>query len=114
MGRGKKAQDAREALFKRLYGVKPVLLNPRAWPAGFGLSANLRLACKSRTMLCIVLFLSGFVQKLRFLNNTISFYDGTDNITVYCTQDRDQALYGRISWLYSDMWKSCGKQGGQR
>jgi hypothetical protein len=27
MGRGKKAQDAKEALFKRLYGVKPATFN---------------------------------------------------------------------------------------
>ena len=27
MGRGKKAQDAKEVLFKRLYGVKPVTFN---------------------------------------------------------------------------------------
>jgi hypothetical protein len=40
----------------------------------------------------------------------ISFYDATGNgpknITVYCTEGKDKALYERISWLFCDMWKS--------
>ncbi|MDR2053194.1 MAG: hypothetical protein LBP80_07255 [Treponema sp.] len=39
----------------------------------------------------------------------VSFYDATgngpDNITIYCTGAKDKALYDRLLWLFSDMWK---------